>query len=240
MPIQADFVSTSPGQLVDLFTIDISPILAGATPLTYTNGVDSNEQSIVFAGVTYTAIPVSLSGLEKRGDGTAPRPRFTVGNPGGIVSALCVTYQDLIGAKVSRKRTFGKYLDGGASPDTTAYVEEIYLINRKVSEEREVVAFELSTGVDFQNALIPGRRMLNNFCSWDYKGVADGDPEQGCIWGSGVWTGPASTNFYDENDSVVPTSANDACSKKLSGCKIRFGDTTILPIGLFPSLRQQR
>lgn len=41
-------------------------------------------------------------------------------------------------------------------------------------------------------------------------------------------------NYYDENDVIATTAANDRCGKRYTSCKIRFG-TRVMPFGGFPS-----
>lgn len=41
-------------------------------------------------------------------------------------------------------------------------------------------------------------------------------------------------NYYDENDIIATTAANDKCGKRYTSCKIRFG-TRVMPFGGFPS-----
>lgn len=59
-------------------------------------------------------------------------------------------------------------------------------------------------------------------CNFDYR-----DPAMGCSW-QGVM-------FFDKHDNPVDDPALDVCSKRLSGCKCRFGEHAILPWGGFPS-----
>lgn len=54
---------------------------------------------------------------------------------------------------------------------------------------------------------------------------------------SGVTSGNVTaTQWYDENDQPVYVSANDVCGKRLSSCKVRFGQNAELPYGGFPGI----
>ena len=56
-------------------------------------------------------------------------------------------------------------------------------------------------------------------CPWKYRGAE-------CGYTASV--------YFDYNDESVIQS-NDVCSKKLSGCQIRFGQHNPIPYGGFPS-----
>ena len=78
------------------------------------------------------------------------------------------TGNDLTGATVTRIRTLARYLDainfsGGinplGTPDPTAeFPQEIYKIDRKASENREVVTFELAAVFDLVGVIAPKRQ----------------------------------------------------------------------------------
>ena len=76
------------------------------------------------------------------------------------------TGNDLTGAKVTRIRTLAKFIDAvnftdgvNATADPTAeFPREVYSIDRKSSENREVVEFELAAPTDLAGVLIPGRQ----------------------------------------------------------------------------------
>jgi lambda family phage minor tail protein L len=67
---------------------------------------------------------------------------------------------------------------------------------------------------------IPRRQIVQNVCSWKYRG-----PE----------CGYAGSNYFNINDEVVATLALDACGKRLGSCQLRFGEYGELPFGGFPA-----
>ena len=79
------------------------------------------------------------------------------------------TGNDLTGATVTRIRTLARYLDainfpGGinplGTPDPTAeFPQEIYKIDRKSAENREVVTFELAAVFDLAGVIAPKRQV---------------------------------------------------------------------------------
>lgn len=60
----------------------------------------------------YLRFPIEAKGFDREGNGSIPRPKLTIANIGGIVGSLTRKYNDLVGAKLYRVRTFLKYLDG--------------------------------------------------------------------------------------------------------------------------------
>ena len=127
---------------------------------------------------------------------------------------------DLGGAEVRRIRTLKKYLDGESAADPNArWPEERWFVDRKASESRDQVTFELASKFDLAGQKIPKRQVIANVCQWKYRSSE-------CSY-----TG---TDYYDVNGNEVSTEAEDVCGKRVASCKLRFGDTTELPFGSFP------
>ena len=111
------------------------------------------------------------------------------------------------------------------TPDPTAeFPREIYYIDRKSAENREVVEFELAAIFDIAGVRAPKRQCLRNLCQWEYR-----SPE--CSY-----TG---TDYYNAANEEVASAAEDVCGKRLSSCRTRFGRTK-LQFGAFPGLGQFR
>lgn len=223
MAIKADIQSLEADATVDLYILDLNP-MGEATIYRYYPGVDANYGDLVYQGFTYSPWPITVEGMEKLGTGPQNRPTLTISNVTGYVTSISDPRQDLIKTKVSRIRTLAKYLDGQPTADPLAYATEIYYIDRKKAENKEIVQFELATAMDFLNKQLPGRIMIANTCPWEYKGTSCG------------WPGTDSNKWYDRTGTTVVTSPEDVCGKRLSDCKIRFGDGAELPYGGFPTL----
>lgn len=80
-------------------------------------------------GEIYQALPITAEGFELTGKGTLPRPKLAVSNIAGTISTLLTTLPEgLQGAKVTRIRTLGRYLDavnfpGSVNPTADPYAE---------------------------------------------------------------------------------------------------------------------
>ena len=48
--------------------------------------------------------------------------------------------------------------------------KEVYYIDRKVTETRDFVEFEMVSSLDLANARAPKRLVMQNLCQWKYKG----------------------------------------------------------------------
>jgi len=143
--------------------------------------------SIKYGGVDYIPLPVEASGFEFNGDGTLPRPSIRFANLQSQITALLLGINqitpgnDLSGARVTRIRTLSRFLDSDnwengvnpyGNPDSGAnaqFPKEVYYIDRKVSENRDFVEFELVSSFDMGNTKAPRRLVMQNLCQWEYK-----------------------------------------------------------------------
>lgn len=225
-----DIQGLAPGSIVELFELDATAI--GGDLLRFHAGTNGLRQPVVWQGNTYTPFPIEASGFEFNGQGQLPRPSIRAANVTGLLGVLVRNYQDLLGARVTRKRTLAKYLDavnfpGGVNPSadpSQAFPDDVYTIDRKVSENKVFIEFELCSSFDVAGVQLPRRVVLQNGCPWRYR-VAD--RSSGC-----TWTGTA---YFDANDNPVASAAQDECGKRLSSCQCRFGATAALPYGGFPA-----
>lgn len=224
--IQQDLQKLAPGQLVELFELDCTTV--GGDVLRFHNGSNELNGDVVFNGLTYTAYPIQARGFEFSGKGQLPRPSLTVANVTGLLGALVRTYEDLVGCKLTRRRTMVKYLDavnftGGVNPtaDPTAQLpEDVYFIDRKSTENKLVIEFELAAAFDIAGVQLPRRYIVQNVCAFKYRGGECG------------YTGTA---YFDSSDQPVGSASLDVCGKRLSSCKARFGEYAGLPFGGFPA-----
>ena len=217
-----ELLKSSPFAIIELFELHLNQDIHGSeTIFRFYNGVVVQTQTgeIIYNGNTYLAIPIEAEGFEYTAGQTGfPRPTLRVGNLFSVVSALMLNVNettfgnDLTGAKVVRIRTLSRFLDAvNFDSDTNPYgtpsgeqmPQEIYFVNRKIVENRDVVEFELAAKLDLENIKAPKRQCLANVCQWEYKGGADGTRD-GCTWRPGT---THDARFYDENDNLLGASA---------------------------------
>lgn len=160
--------------LIELWVMDATDIGGGF--LYFYPGVKEAENApVVWQGLTYAPMPCEVRGMEFKGEGSPPRPSIMFGNVQGTFSGLVLAFDDLVGARMIRKRVFARYLDGRPAGDPTRGLpDDIFYIERKVSENRFVVEFELGTNMDMEDTSIPARTIFANLCSWTYRGEGCG------------------------------------------------------------------
>ena len=231
----------APSAIIELFELHLDSTLHGSTDIyRWHNGCNAAVTGdITWRSQAYSRQPVEATGFESSvGKGTLPRPTLTISNMtdmnitdlvnvAGITALLLFVNKttpgnDLGGAIVKRIRTLKKYIDGESGADPYAeFPQEIWYIDRKASESRDLVSFELASKFDLPGVNLPRRQIVASVCQWAYKG-------DGC--------GYNGTNYFNVNDDPVEASA-DKCGKKLTSCKLRFegtGQDGILRFGGFP------
>ncbi len=213
--------------MIELYIVDASAI--GDTIYHFAQN-DLYGDSIIWQGETYLPFPIKVAGFERRANSSLPRPTRVVSNVGGVVSALCAATNDLIGARISRIRTFRRYLDAanftGGNPTANPNIElprEIWRIDRRATEVRASVTFELAAPWDVVGVKLPRRMVVQNNCIWAYRSA-----ECGYSGGPVATVGDVATSDPDL----------DACGKRTTSCKFRFGDDAELPFGGFPGVGQ--
>ena len=248
MPITLDIQKLEPGALVTLYELDATGI--GGPAQRFHGYVDTDK--IYWQGEEYEAWPIEATGFSRTSDGQQAQPTLTVGNIGmdeagnpvpGIISSLCIAYDDLVGARLIRHQTLAKYLDAenfdGGNPDADPDEElpqEIWLIEQKTGETSETIEFTLSSPIDFSERMLPDRQIIANVCPWLWKGGY-----------RGAYCGYTGTAYFDADGNAVTDPALDRCGGRLTDCKKRFAadqgvseDAAVVNYGGFPSADRLR
>lgn len=202
--IVPELQSLAPSAIIELFELHTDLQLHGATEIyRFHSGVNQHfsRGDIVWNSNKYQRFPIEADGFDYNGQ-QLPRPKLRVSNLFSVITSVLLNVNevtpgnDLIGAKIIRIRTCARYLDAVnfdgsenpyGSPDPTAEApREVYYIDRKVTENREFIEFELAAAIDLMNVKLPGRQCISSVCQWIYR-----SPECG-------YTGSA---VFDENDN---------------------------------------
>ena len=173
--IVSNLQNTNPSAIIELFTLQLDSSLHGATTIYRFHAGSSLKDNgeIVWAGNSYQRFPIKAEGFAFR-KGQLPRPTLTVSNALGTITAILLSVNtttagnDLTGATVTRIRTLARFLDAVnfpgdinpyGTPDSTAeFPQEIYKIDRKSAENRDVVQFELASVFDLAGIRAPNRQ----------------------------------------------------------------------------------
>ena len=205
----------TPSAIITLFEIDLTSVLDAksipdlsegkvqsgfnqATPdntLRFHNNIKVFDSTIIWQGNTYIPAPIQATGFENSSRGTLPTPILSISSQSetGTDQLALLRYEilklgDIIGAKVTRRRTFAKYLDwdnfqaavsesrlaelpDGYEPDPNAELpRDIYFIERKTSENKNTIQYQLSSVLDLEGIKIPRRTVISDKCNWNYRG----------------------------------------------------------------------
>ena len=184
-PVFSEIQKINPSAIFELFVLELSTSLHGSNTGIPTANNETNiyrfhagsnlnaNGEIIFNSKVYARFPVQATGFAYQ-RGKIPRPKLVISNAFGTISALLLavnqttTGNDLTGSTFTRIRTMAKFIDaanfsGGTNPlgtpDPTAeFKRQIYTIDRKSKETREIVEFELSGSIDMAGVRVPKRQ----------------------------------------------------------------------------------
>ena len=224
--VGAEIQKLAASAVVELFVLDSTA--QGGTVSRFHCNTNQLAATLTWQGEQFAAVPLKASGFEFNGSGKLPRPRLQIANISGLVSALTLAYGDLLGAKLTRKRTLLKYLDavnfpGGVNADadpSAEFPDDVYFVDRKSVENKIMVEFELAPAFDVTGVKLPRRQIVQNVCAWTYRSAE-------CSYAGGA--------VAEADDTPTGDLNLDRCGKRLTSCKLRFGEFATLPYGGFPA-----
>ena len=174
-PVFSEVQKINPSAIIELFALQLNTALHGANT-TYRFHAGSNLNAngeIIWSGQSYQRFPIQAVGFAYQ-RGQLPRPKVTISNATGFMSALLNSINeitvgnDLTGATFTRIRTMARFLDAVnflgntnplGTPDPTAeFKRQIYIVDRKSIETREIVEFELAAAIDMAGIRAPKRQ----------------------------------------------------------------------------------
>ena len=174
-PVFSEVQKINPSAIIELFVLQLDTALHGANTI-YRFHAGSNLNAngeIVFAGNSYLRFPIEATGFAYQ-RGQLPRPKLRVSNATGLISSILVSVNqvtagnDLTGSTFTRIRTMARFLDAVnfpgnsnplGTPDPTAeFKRQIFIVDRKSAENREVVEFELAASTDMAGVRAPKRQ----------------------------------------------------------------------------------
>jgi len=166
------------------------------------NGTASND--LIFDGNTYVTLPIIMDDIEKQTGGAMNRPTLTIANvesmlkagsdfktemekaewdgavDGTVVDSETFKFDDLVGQRITRRRTLEKYT--GSEP-AHEFDSETFIIDRIASKNALFCELELSSPADIAGIRIPGRQVIGKYCPWIYQGVEENIIKSACSWG---------------------------------------------------------
>jgi lambda family phage minor tail protein L len=201
--ISKESISLEASSIISFYEIDLTSVKlslnigsADLLPdiLRFHNEEVFNRTKLYFRGDTYHPMPILADGFEMTMNGSLPRPTLTITSMMGILAEAeshayfnslkraILELENMIGAKVSRIRTFYKFLDASNNlpgvgdfssgvNNNPEFPKETYFVERKVSEDKNGIQLELSSVLDLERFKLPGRLCLANRCPWTYRGA---------------------------------------------------------------------
>ncbi len=175
--------------------------------LFFHDGKNENSADITYDGNTYLAMPILMTGVEIQSSGAIARPTLTIANvesmlksssifktqmedgtwdatvDGNPITAVEFRIDDLVGAKLTRRRTLEKYL---TSNPLVEFTKDVYIIDRIQSKNNLLVTLELSAPFDLSGIRIPTRVVVGKYCPWQYTAASTENTVKrgGCYWKS--------------------------------------------------------
>src|SRR5690606_25865634 len=129
----ADIQSLGQSALIELFELDLTPL--GGDIFRFHAGTNELGTPIVWAGNSYQPMPIQAEGFDITTRGQLPRPKLRIANIDGVISQA-VQGGDICGMKVTRRRTFARYLDavnfsaGNPTADPSAeFPQDVFFID---------------------------------------------------------------------------------------------------------------
>lgn len=195
--------------------------------LRFHNNVNVFNSYIVWQGKVYHPAPIAAEGFEATTKGTLPQPSLSISSQSetGMDQLALLKHEirkfgDIIGSTVTRRRTFAKYLDitnysltgstlsekmqqmpQGYEPDPYAELpKDVYYIERKQTENKSIITYQLSSILDLEGTKIPKRVINSDKCVWQYRGI-------GCWYQAAT---EAEQNQWETNFGAGTASPGDA------------------------------
>tara|TARA_Y100000052_G_scaffold26865_1_gene32724 strand:+ start:508 stop:1341 length:834 start_codon:yes stop_codon:yes gene_type:complete len=167
-------------------SFNVNSTIANPTVYLFHSGNNMKDSSdIIWQANTYSRMPVKAEGFKYSGKGKLPRPTLTLSNLLGTITAILqLTNQttplsDLAGAKVTRRRALSRDLDEenfpsnvnpykvGSVDPSAELPREVYFVERKTIENRNIVQFELVSSFDLFGVSAPKKLVTTD----DFPGV---------------------------------------------------------------------
>lgn len=219
--LQSEASSLTPSSLITLFEIDIGNLADERQVILsdderifrFHNNVKLLTTDIYWQVNKYSFAPIQGQGFELNARGTLPVPTLsmTVNDTGIAALALLKNgirfFGDLIGAKITRRRTFAKFLDANSFPNNqfpddfdpdpnVEFPPDIYYINRKIRENKTTIEYELNSILDLEGIQLPRRPIIARTCPFAYRG-------EGCLY---EYADKKNDDIHGES-AVLPTKA---------------------------------
>jgi len=214
--IASDVQKSATDAWTELFTLDLSPLRGGYRY--FTAATTEAGGQVYYGGQAYEALPLATRNFKLSSKETS-EPEIEVSNIQGTLAADMAAYKNFIGAKLTRKRTFRKYLDDGSAPDSAAYVRDKWIVNYIKNRDKQSITWALRSPLT-QKIMIPKRLVVRDTCTLVYRYYYNGDfvyvapADGGCPY--------AGASYWKQDGTPTENPAEDQCGFKVEDCELRF------------------
>ncbi len=217
--IASDVQNLAVGNIVSLYEIDLTTI--GETGVLYfTESIDNDYTPISFNSQEYTPIHMKTEGWQVTGTESLPRPKIYISNVLLTFASYLNSFDNLVGAEFTRRRTLEKYLDGKPEANPNAeFAPDIYRIRSMPQKTKAVAEFELSPYMDYEGIKIPKRQILRDFCRQSYRNYSTDSTSFIYTHATCPYTG---SYCYDRLGNYTTDESLDDCGKELTDCEMRY------------------
>lgn len=225
--------SPTKGGLVTLYELDARNL--GDTEIRrFTRDADPATGVVVFNGNHYTPIDIEADGFEWGGSGAPPTPTLRISNTSMFAGLLVRQFDDLVGATLTRIRTYRDFLDNGATPDPAmVFPLDVFRVERKSAHNKVFIEFELAVFFDQEGLKLPARQCIRDTCTHVYRRY---DAATDSFDYSKATCPYTAATYFERDGTPTVLKSKDICGKRLSQCVLRFGSGGTLPTRAFPGM----
>lgn len=225
------------GTVVELFQLDLSPVLASAPTLYFAPTAYPDGSMMRWYGNAYVPVPLEAEGYDVDPRGAVPQPLIRLSNVSGVLGSILDATQHLRGALVSRYQLVADWLDAGSDPQPTWYLRrDRHRVEQLASMNAEWLEFRLAATLDLGDIQTPRRQVLRDLCLWTYRRWDSGTASFDYSRATCPYTG---SSYWKADDTSTATASEDQCSKRLTGCRLRYSGAA-KPFGGFPGAGASR
>ncbi|MDI1362507.1 phage minor tail protein L [Methylotenera sp.] len=146
---------------VELYKLDATAFGGGV--FYFCNEQNKTGGNVIFGANTYVALPIQVSGWDMNNTGTSAKPTLSVSNVSKALLSAINAQKDLVGTKLTRIRTFGKFLADGSTPNGAAFIgPDTMFIEQKTYHDRTMLQFQLTSVMDRMGMKLPRRQILKD------------------------------------------------------------------------------
>ncbi len=268
-PLAEELLKLAPTAVIDLFEVKLTAKRNGvADVLRYHAGKNGLTEDLKFGGKTYVAVPIEIDGFEFASNGSLPRPTMRIANVNNAITSLILVLRadggGPLGAKVSRIRTFAKFIDTINFDQNPTFASESDVTDSFVTENNNSITMQSTADTADPDAKIVETWYIDRIASENQQFVEfELAPkldltnlplprrtiEEFCPWqyrgGRECPYPETGGNCFTIDDKLIETGTQaekenlDVCGKRVSSCQARFGKKDNLPFGGFHGARLQ-